>query len=400
MRVAREAGNKVALTLSDGFCVERHRDEFLELIRSSVDILFANEAEIRSLYEVDHFDDALQRAAQDCDLSLPDPGTGRRGRRPRRRGPRRGRPSPRARSSTRPAPATSSPPARCTGSPTGYDIATCARLGSLAAGEVISHLGPRPHGDRARIARRSRDCSSPASTRERHDIGHSIFAFSPAVITVIVGRDGPRRQPRRQLTRPEIGSLERPRPVFAEKGYDRAGVQEIARRAGLTTGAIYSRFTGKAELLQAAIEARTTDELDELFAEHRFEGHATDILRTVGSHLVRRLPRRRPRRGRAAARGVRGRPPRPRGALAARCASSTSAPTVLAELVEAAKLDGSIDPDLDTESLVRFCHAVGLGFLLFEAVDISLPDAEPWEQLITRLVGADRAGRRSTHKED
>src|SRR2546429_9740403 len=74
--------------------------------------------------------------------------------------------------------------------------------------------------------------------------------------------------------------------VFAEKGYDRAGVQEIARRAGLTTGAIYGRFRGKAELLQAAIESRTTDELDELFTSHAFEGHATDILRVVGSHLV------------------------------------------------------------------------------------------------------------------
>src|SRR6266513_885092 len=74
--------------------------------------------------------------------------------------------------------------------------------------------------------------------------------------------------------------------VCAEKGYDRAGVQEISRRAGLTTGAIYGRFTGKAELLQAAIESRTTDELDDLFASHAFDGRATDILRIVGSHLV------------------------------------------------------------------------------------------------------------------
>src|SRR5215831_8075722 len=74
--------------------------------------------------------------------------------------------------------------------------------------------------------------------------------------------------------------------VFAERGYDRAGVQEIARRAGLTTGAIYGRFSGKAELLQAAIQSRTTDELDDLFAQHGFAGHASDILRTVGAHLV------------------------------------------------------------------------------------------------------------------
>ena len=78
--------------------------------------------------------------------------------------------------------------------------------------------------------------------------------------------------------------------VFAERGYDGAGVQEIARRAGLTTGAIYSRFAGKAELLAEAIRRFTSDEFDQLFAEHAFEGRVTDILATVGSHLVTRRP--------------------------------------------------------------------------------------------------------------
>src|SRR5438874_7977525 len=86
------------------------------------------------------------------------------------------------------------------------------------------------------------------------------------------------------LTRERL--IEAAAQVFAEKGYDRAGVQEIARRAGLTTGAIYGRFTGKAELLHAAIESRTNDELDDLFNQHRFDGQASDILRTVGAHLV------------------------------------------------------------------------------------------------------------------
>ena len=54
--------------------------------------------------------------------------------------------------------------------------------------------------------------------------------------------------------------------VFADKGYDGAGVQEIARRAGFTTGAIYGRFRGKSELLLAAIEAQSDDEFDQLFA--------------------------------------------------------------------------------------------------------------------------------------
>ena len=51
--VAHEAGQQVALTLSDGFVVDRHRDTFLELIAGSVDLLFANDVEIQSLYEVD-----------------------------------------------------------------------------------------------------------------------------------------------------------------------------------------------------------------------------------------------------------------------------------------------------------------------------------------------------------
>jgi len=59
--IARDAGTKVALTLSDAFCVDRHRDDFLALIDRGVDVLFANEAEIKSLYQVKSFDEALQR---------------------------------------------------------------------------------------------------------------------------------------------------------------------------------------------------------------------------------------------------------------------------------------------------------------------------------------------------
>jgi sugar/nucleoside kinase (ribokinase family) len=60
MRIAHEAKRKVALTLSDSFCVERHRAEFRELVDNQVDILFANEAEIVSLYQAKDFDDALR----------------------------------------------------------------------------------------------------------------------------------------------------------------------------------------------------------------------------------------------------------------------------------------------------------------------------------------------------
>ena len=60
--VAHGAGREVALTLSDAFCVDRYREEFLQLAEAEVDVLFANQAEIASLYELPSFDAALQRA--------------------------------------------------------------------------------------------------------------------------------------------------------------------------------------------------------------------------------------------------------------------------------------------------------------------------------------------------
>ncbi|CAN5511860.1 hypothetical protein BH20ACT2_BH20ACT2_07930 [soil metagenome] len=172
--------------------------------------------------------------------------------------------------------------------------------------------------------------------------------------------------------------------VFAERGYDRAGVAEIARRAGLTTGAIYSRFSGKAELLAEAIDAHTSDELDELFADHRFEGHMQDIIAVAGAHLVKRELR----EGQAllleafvAAR----RDPQVAELLRARMEDRRAR---LTEVIEAAKADGGIDDEVDTEALVAFCHAVGFGFVMYEAVELAVPQPAPWEQLITRLVDA------------
>ncbi len=65
-RVAHEAGRQVALSLSDPFCVERHREEFQDLVEGHVDILFANEVEICSLYQVETFDGALQAVRGKC----------------------------------------------------------------------------------------------------------------------------------------------------------------------------------------------------------------------------------------------------------------------------------------------------------------------------------------------
>ncbi len=68
-RIAHDAGRKVSLSLSDQFCVDRHRAEFLDLVDNHVDILFANESEIMSLYQVDNFDDAVAAVRGKCELA-------------------------------------------------------------------------------------------------------------------------------------------------------------------------------------------------------------------------------------------------------------------------------------------------------------------------------------------
>ena len=177
---------------------------------------------------------------------------------------------------------------------------------------------------------------------------------------------------------------------FAERGYAGARVAEIARRAGVTTGAIYSRYRGKAELLAQAIDHATSGEFDELFTDHRFSGRMEDILRIAGSHLIDRQPD-------AERRVAHG----PGLLLESFTAARHEADVAdllrtrmadrherLAQIVDAAKAEGGIDDDVDTTALVTFCHALGLGFLLLEVVDMPMPDRQSWEQLIGRLLEA------------
>lgn len=68
--LANSSGKRVALALSDSLCVERHRAEFFDIIRSGVAIVFANESEIKALYQVTQFEDAVQRAGRDIALAV------------------------------------------------------------------------------------------------------------------------------------------------------------------------------------------------------------------------------------------------------------------------------------------------------------------------------------------
>ena len=146
MDAARAAGGKVAFTLSDSFCVDRHRAGFLDLAEHRIDILFANEAEICSLYEVDSFDEAAAAVAGHCEIacltrsekgSVVITSDGQRVEVP-----------------AHPVEVVDTTGAGdlyaagfLHGLARGDDLERCARMGSLAAAEVISHVGARPEDD-------------------------------------------------------------------------------------------------------------------------------------------------------------------------------------------------------------------------------------------------------------
>lgn len=151
-QAARQANRKVALTLSDPFCVDRHRDTFRELIDGHVDILFANEAEIISLTQTESFDAAVRAIGPACEIAAI------------------------TRSelgsvvvSNGKAVAVPAAPIRklvdTTGAgdlyaggflwalTEGRELPVCAQVGAIAAAEVIQHIGARPEADLAALVR-------------------------------------------------------------------------------------------------------------------------------------------------------------------------------------------------------------------------------------------------------
>ncbi len=151
--IAHAAGRKTALTLSDPFCVERHRDDFRALIEGHIDLLFANEQEIKSLAETDDLATALTSLDGKLDLAVitrSEKGAlilaGKE------------RVEVAAHPVHRVVDTTGAGDLFAAGFLAGYTkgkpLLDCGRLGALAASEIISHFGARPEVDLSEMARR------------------------------------------------------------------------------------------------------------------------------------------------------------------------------------------------------------------------------------------------------
>jgi AcrR family transcriptional regulator len=166
--------------------------------------------------------------------------------------------------------------------------------------------------------------------------------------------------------------------VFAERGYEGARVQEIVRRAGLSTGAIYTNFRNKADLLLAAVG---TAQVDSLFATIELAGDAADGLRFAGHELP--LARRDTRPLLFEAMVAARRDPEVAALLRRRLMKFRA---LMAHAIASGKRDGSLASDIDVDAAAEFCQALGMGFLLMEAVGLPHSGDAEWRQLIDRLV--------------
>ncbi|HET9608883.1 MAG TPA: TetR/AcrR family transcriptional regulator [Acidimicrobiales bacterium] len=168
--------------------------------------------------------------------------------------------------------------------------------------------------------------------------------------------------------------------VFAERGYEGTRVQEVVRRAGLSTGAIYTNFRDKADLLLAAVG---TAPVDSLFATVGRASDTAEGLRRAGHLLPAAKRRHRPLLFEAmvAAR----RDPDVAALLRERLLSFRAA---IGDVVVTGQAEGALADDVDAEAVAEFCQALGMGFLLMEAIGLPHAGEQAWCDLIDRVVAA------------
>lgn len=177
----------------------------------------------------------------------------------------------------------------------------------------------------------------------------------------------------------EEALLEAAAAVFGERGYEGAGIHEIVKRAGLTTGAVYRRFDSKDDLLSAAVVSRAATRQLEGYSAEQFDtvadflvfaGKASRPLNRDGAMLVEAF---------ACARRV----PRVRKGLAANARAWRQS---VEPLIEAGVEDGSIDPSLDPDAVAYLMRIIGLGVLLARAGSVSAPEPQGWARVMSRVV--------------
>lgn len=151
IKACKGAGGKVALTLSDPFCVERHREAFRDMIRDHVDLLFCNRAEVMSMWQSEDYEAAMSAASDEVEiLACTDSGNGAHiwsG------GQRWHAPANPVKIVDATGAGDLFAGAFLWGLVEGYDLETCGKMGCAAGGEIISHIGARPEADLKAIFR-------------------------------------------------------------------------------------------------------------------------------------------------------------------------------------------------------------------------------------------------------
>lgn len=169
--------------------------------------------------------------------------------------------------------------------------------------------------------------------------------------------------------------------VFSEFGYDRAKVAEIARRAGVTTGAIYSRYRGKADLMADALGSALVDQIEAVLPEAPGGGAA--LLFSLGTHL---LDDRTDSDWLLLEAIVSSRRDPELAATIRRLFEDDQ--SRIAKHIQQAKDDGEVDLSLSTEAIARFAMALGMGMNVSHLLERPQPDADEWRDVIDRVMTA------------
>ena len=192
-------------------------------------------------------------------------------------------------------------------------------------------------------------------------------------------------QPRRKSERVTEQLLDAATAVFGERGFEAATVSEVARRCGMTSGAVYARWPNKRELFLAVIEHTSAQRM--LLLIKQAEAAADDKLEMLGANLLTSTR------------------DEMRNLWIEACVSASRDPSVhptvagcmeleagdLTEIVEDGKATGVIDPALSTAAIVFLCQSLGLGTYL--ALRVQSPErpqlsSDDWSAVVDRLITA------------